>query len=49
MVIKLILWVERLTGALLGSLAVGAQMANVLICVFVILLGPTFVLKLVCA
>ena len=46
MVLKLMHWLERLTGAILGSFAVGMQMVNVLICIFVILMGPALVLKL---
>ena len=37
---------KGVTGTLLGSLAVSAQISNVLICIFLILLGPAFVIEL---
>jgi hypothetical protein len=46
MLSKLMLLVEHLTGTLLGSLAVGTQMANVFICILIITAGPTVVLRL---
>lgn len=46
MIIRLLHLIERLTGALLGSLCVGVQLGNVLVCIFVLLLGPAVVIEL---
>jgi hypothetical protein len=37
---------KKVTGAVLGCVAVGAQVASVLTCIFIILLGPAFIVKL---
>lgn len=37
---------RRITGALLGAVAVGAQVGNALVCVAALLLGPAVVLGL---
>lgn len=46
LVVEAMSLLKRVTGTLLGSLAVSAQISNVLVCLFVILLGPAFVLGL---
>jgi hypothetical protein len=45
-VVNLMRLVGRLTGAILGGLAISVQIGNVLICVFLILLGPGLVITL---
>jgi hypothetical protein len=40
------LLVEKLTGAILGGTAVTVLVGNILICVFMLLLGPTFIVEL---
>ncbi len=47
MLTKLVRLLERLTAALLGSLGVGVQVTNVMICVLVILLGPAFIFSFI--
>jgi hypothetical protein len=37
---------KRVVGVLLGSLAVGTQVSNVLVCLFVIFMGPAFIIEL---
>lgn len=37
---------EQLAGALLGGIGVGIQVGNVLVCIFMIVLGPAFVIGL---
>jgi hypothetical protein len=39
-------WLKNVAGAFLGSVAVGMQVVNVLICIFIILLGPAYIVKL---
>ena len=46
LVIEAMSLLKRVAGTLLGSLAVSAQISNVLLCLFMILLGPAFVLGL---
>lgn len=36
---------KRVTGAVLGSLAVSAQVTNTLICLSMLFVGPTFILE----
>jgi hypothetical protein len=43
---RLLRLLERLIGAMLGGIAVGVQVGNVLICIFLLLLGPAFVVGL---
>jgi hypothetical protein len=40
------LLLEKLTGVVLGGIAVSVQIGNVLVCVSILLLGPAFVLGL---
>jgi hypothetical protein len=42
MITKLVHLLEKLTAGILGSLAVGTQLGNILVCVCLIVLGPTF-------
>jgi len=46
MITRLLHLLEQLTGALLGCMGVGVQIGNVLICVFTLVLGPTFIVRL---
>lgn len=39
---------KQVTGILLGSLAVSAQVGNVLICLSVMFMGPAFIIGLLC-
>lgn len=48
MLTKFVRLTENLTGSLLGSLAVSAQVGNMLICLAVIFIGPAAILKLLC-
>jgi hypothetical protein len=43
MVTRLMHLLSHLMGAVLGSVAVGAQMVNLLVCVCLLLLGPAFI------
>lgn len=45
-VAEVMLLLKRITGTILGSLAFGAQISNVLICLFVILVGPASIIGL---
>lgn len=38
---------EKITGAILGGAAVSVQVGNLLICIFMLLLGPTYIIRLV--
>ena len=46
MLINWMLWLKKVTSVFLSSVAVGMQVVNVLVCVFVIFLGPAFIIKL---
>jgi hypothetical protein len=46
LVIEALSLLKGVAGTLLGGLAVSAQISNVLICLFVLLLGPAFVVGL---
>jgi hypothetical protein len=46
MITRLLHLLQQLTGTLLGFVGVGIQLGNVLICIFMLLLGPTFVVGL---
>lgn len=46
MIIKLLHLLEHLIGILLGGLGVGVQLGNVLVCIFMIVLGPAFVVRI---
>lgn len=46
MITRMLNFVEWLTGGLLGGIGVGVQVGNVLVCVFMIVLGPVSVAKL---
>ncbi len=46
LVIEAMSLLKGFAGTLLGSLAVSAQISNVLVCLFVIVLGPAFVVGL---
>jgi hypothetical protein len=35
---------EKMTGSLLGAMAVGAQVGNTLVCVLILVLGPAVIL-----
>ena len=37
---------KKISGTLLGSIAVSTQIVNVLVCVFVIFVGPAFIFNL---
>jgi hypothetical protein len=43
---KLMLLVEKLTGAMLSGTAVTMLVGNLLICVFMLMLGPGFIIEL---
>lgn len=45
MITKLMRLLERLAAALLGSLCVSVQLANILICIFLLLMGPAFIFR----
>jgi hypothetical protein len=47
MLTKLIHVLEHLTGVLLCGLGVGVQISNLMVCIFMIWLGPSFIIKLV--
>lgn len=44
MVTKLMHLLEKLTGALLGGVGMGALIGNVLVCLSMMLLGPAYIL-----
>lgn len=44
MIIKLMHLLEKLTGVMLGAVGIGVQVGTVLICLFMILLGPAFII-----
>jgi hypothetical protein len=46
MVTQVAVLLEKLTGVVLGGIAVSVQIGNVLVCVSVLMLGPAFVLGL---
>jgi hypothetical protein len=46
MLAKLMQLLEKLTGVILGGLAVSIQFGNALICIFILVLGPAFVIGL---
>lgn len=37
---------RRITGAMLGVLAFGTPITNVLICLFIVFVGPSFIIEL---
>lgn len=47
MINKLVHLLERLTGLLLGGLGVSVQVGNVLVCIVMMLLGPTFIIDVI--
>jgi hypothetical protein len=46
MIAKSMRLLEKITGAMLEGVAVSVQIGNFLICVFMLLLGPAFIIRL---
>lgn len=46
MITRLLHLLEQLTGALLGSVGMSVLVGNVLVCIFLMAMGPAFVVEL---
>jgi hypothetical protein len=43
---RLLHFLRQLSGALLGGIGISIQVGNILICIFLLMLGPAFVVDL---